>query len=264
MNYKVARRIIPRPPTPSSRSPSTKTTMANAVALNQWQTEAALVATLEAHVGRQASTTGNEIRLLLREYDTGMGKPDLLAISLARDTLRKRARSLRRKTVPQLSRAASYAISMLDARGSASDGEIREWLRLSRRRTHETIEILTSRGLACFESGVVALVDTVHTFAIKHIDAYEAKLADWKAVAEQAVRHHWFASRSFVVMPPRSPLVTKPLIDLCDEMRIGLAFLSPLAELELLRNQPSQLPSRTPLTWTLNEKAVDELRDDLV
>ena len=44
------------------------------------------------------------------------------------------------------------------------------------------------------------------TFAVRHIVAIEAKVGNWSRALQQAAANRWFASQSFILIPPTRSL----------------------------------------------------------
>lgn len=86
-------------------------------------------------------------------------------------------------------------------------------------------------------------------FAARHIIAMEAKISEWQEALEQAYINTWFASASYLIVPPLSP--KSKLIERAKALGVGIQ------EVSTLDFDTCQIPSeRLPISyasWLFNE-----------
>src|SRR5690606_24860689 len=124
----------------------------------------------------------------------------------------------------------------------------------SRPRASTLVEQLAERGLIESRGTKLRARPVSDLWFVDRIEAYEAKLDKWKDAAEQASRHHWFASRSYVAMPRLSERVLRQIVEKCRQWYLGLCVLRDRESCRVEFPPPSRKAPTTQLGWLLNER----------
>jgi len=139
--------------------------------------------------------------LLLREPELPTGYPDLVAVFLRRA-------SCRNLTPARLAFTANH-IRLIHhlycVRGSAIT-EMSRALSWSQRKLQGVVDDLRTAGIARKAGERIALKRPRLLFGVSRIVAIEAKIRDWKRAIDQATANTWFASHSYVLLPPKRRL----------------------------------------------------------
>ena len=216
-----------------------------------WTSEVRLVDALEAALRAEPPDRGIRTRLW-REFDTGCGRADLLAVNYDVATVAARRRV--GEPAGEFGLLEGHALSLLRPGLHVRSDDLRAKLRIGPRRCERLVDTLVARGLAAAAGGVIRLAPARQVWTLRAVVAYEAKLDKWRAAAEQACRHAWFASRACVVMPALGATAARRAAELCRQWRLGFWVFDGRGR---PTNRPAAVP-RTPLGWVLNERVFEE------
>jgi hypothetical protein len=222
-----------------------------------WNSEAEFVDLLEAGVPTSPPQSGLAARIW-REFPTGTGSVDLLAVWYDARILANRCYS-RGLTAPGEFRLVhGYAMACLQPRRWVQKAELRAFLRLCPKHAAQVLALLDSRGLIEASADRVRTRPLAEVSAVRAIDAYEAKLTKWREVAEQAFRHRWFASRTFVAMPRPGDTVRERLREACSRWEIGLWLRDDAAGWSVTHATAGYRVPSTQIGWWVNELLFEE------
>ena len=90
----------------------------------------------------------------------------------------------------------------LHALRRSSRDKIAADLRMSRKQVSTVVEDLARAGLITVTAKGIRPRGLGHVFGAQAIIAIEAKIGDWSRALEQAAANHWFASHSYILIPP--------------------------------------------------------------
>jgi hypothetical protein len=171
-------------------------------------------------VHRRKVRPGPEHRLLRAALDTGYffrfnlpavffhepelptGLPDMVAVYLPKN---------RPAIVPRrcrLSPPHARLLHGLHSLSAATFSDASSLLRVERSKLTRLVDDLCESGLISVRRDRLLPEKLSRTFAVRHIVAIEAKISDWARALEQAAANRWFASQSFILIPPRRSLAT--------------------------------------------------------
>lgn len=80
--------------------------------------------------------------------------------------------------------------------------ELAARIRISQRDLQQLAIDLRDADLVLVRGNTIAPKKLSRSFAVKHIFAIEAKISNWSKALEQAAANRWFASHSFILIPP--------------------------------------------------------------
>ncbi len=226
-----------------------------------WTTEAELVDLLESVISAETPSRNRHLRVW-REFPTGAGLVDLLAVRYDPRILDKRLHTHERTGAGNFELVHGYAMAYLQPRRWISTDELGAQLRIGLRETGRITAVLVGRGLVEAKADQVRALPLRDVMAVRSIDAYEAKLTKWRKVAEQAFRHLWFASRSHVAMPRLGEAVREQVQHLCDRWRLGLWLCDSTTGWSKATGCTVGRTPSTQISWWLNEQLLEEHRSD--
>lgn len=120
-----------------------------------------------------------------------------------------------------------------------------------RRRSDRQLSRLADVGLVFERKGLWHARSLRHTFAVRRIVAFEAKVGNWRAALEQASLNRWFATESYI-------LLSRPPIDAAareaNAEKVGIWIVGEFAPFV----RPPSLGIRQPVSyasWLFNEWA---------
>ncbi len=102
-------------------------------------------------------------------------------------------------------------------------------------------EDLKQAGLVCISGSIIYAKSLKKTFAARHIVAIEAKLRDWRKAIQQAVANMWFASHSYILLPPSRSL--KLIVQEAKKFGIGVLIFDGNKTRRIMKPRPQQLPA---------------------
>ena len=224
-----------------------------------WDSELELVEVLQLILERRSSPPAQGRLRIFREFDAGLGRVDLLAVWYDAEIIRTRALSVESyESLPLFDSMCGYAMSFLRERREATREALQLHLRTTKYRVGLVVDALARRSLISTQESRLCLRPIRALWSIRAIEAYEAKLTDWTRASEQAIRHLWFASRAYVVMPRLGPKALARVVNQCDFWKIGLLLFSGRDSLSMGCRPRSRQTPYTQLGWNINELFFEE------
>lgn len=138
--------------------------------------------------------------VFFHEPDLPTGLPDMVAVYLSRDasTITER----RRRLTP----AHVRLLHGLHSLTSSTPEELGALLRIEQRELSRLTDDLMKSQLITVRENKLFPERLSRTFAVRHIVAIEAKVGNWSRALQQAAANRWFASQSFILIPPTRSL----------------------------------------------------------
>jgi hypothetical protein len=217
----------------------------------EWPSEKAVVT---AAVSQLRMTTQHD-SVILEEFRTSFGLPDILHLRYDPEKLEARMRTYPHPRIP-ITRDSARLISLLTHNGPLTEPDAVQLLSFTTRRFRAAIAPLLKRNLVIDEHGELRIRGKDDVFFLNRVVVYEAKLKNWPRALLQAQRHLWFADEAFVLMPELSDRVRSRLIPACETAGVGLATLQ-REGLSIILKADHNDAGRNWLTWYLNETVLD-------
>lgn len=194
--------------------------------------------------------------IIFVEVDTNYGRPDIVIVNYDETVLNKRISEYKNVTFERLH---SYALAYLYKKRWVKVETLKNFLNISLKRTEKIISDLKQRNLIEENNHLIKIKKNKEVLVVKRIKVFEAKLANWKYVIEQAERHLWFTNESSVLLPDLSTETIFKSKKFCEAKGIGLTIAK---KNKVVRYLSVQKPSliNTPLLWEINERIIEELR----
>jgi hypothetical protein len=196
--------------------------------------------------------------LLLRDFQTGYGLPDILCTEYSKAVVQNRVRHLRHKDIPPFTLDCAYTMAYLTRRRSVKISTLKTAFRTTNGSFDLLIQTLKLRRLVRIKSGIIKAERKKDIFAIKSITVLEAKLYDWKRAIFQAQRYRWFTDNCYVLLPKISDRQINRVIWLCKKYHVGLMMFSNNSVLNPMIKLKKKQPYNTYLAWLLNENLLNE------
>jgi hypothetical protein len=201
-----------------------------------------------------------ENTLILDGIDTSWGRVDLLIIQYDHIKYLKRQSILKNKEIAPFTNLAAYAISYIIENPFCNSEQLRNFLKTKNGIFLETIDNLINRELIhSYSNNTFRAKALKNIYFIKQIQAFEAKLNNWKRAIDQAERHLWFTNSSYIVLPNISEFVKKKVKYTCTERGIGLILQNSHNRFKKVKRPPNKQHIDSILSWKLNESLIDGL-----
>jgi hypothetical protein len=184
------------------------------------------------HVRKRAARRGPEITLLraalktefffrrqlpavfFHEPELPTGLPDLVAVYMPKKQPELTPKRLR------LTAAHIRVLHGLHILSSSSIQDLSCQLRISRADLERLTLGLSEAELITVRGNTLLPKKLSGSFAVKHIVAIEAKISNWSKALEQAAANRWFASQSFILIPPNRSIAR--ISDRALELGVGV------------------------------------------
>ncbi len=193
---------------------------------------------------------------IAREFEPGMGRIDILVVRYDQNRLRQRCRIADTSPLGRFDLLAGYAMTFLVHRRWVTLGTLAAAIGTDSRRTRIVVSLLESRGLVDKRANCVKAKAMSTLWVIDSIETYEVKLSHWRRVIEQAQKHLWFASKSFVAVPDRSATVSRVIVEGCRQHDIGAVLCRKDSTWVSAKRPPNRSTPVTQVGWLLNEAIV--------
>lgn len=216
-----------------------------------WKTECLMVSAAVDYL-RTATLDGT---LVLQEFRTTYGQPDILELKFDVDRLRARFEVLPARCSP-ITKDSARLLHMVSSRDAIAERTAARELGFTSKRLALSSRALIERGLIYELDSKLRFCRSESGFVLTSIVVYEAKLRDWGRALAQAQRHLWFAHESLVLMPQFSEKVGARLISACETAGVGVATVDDTG-LKRIYSQKTEPAPRNWLTWYLNELVFD-------
>jgi hypothetical protein len=228
------------------------------MSVEDWSSECDLVHAFTRSLIARSADDGRRRLKIIREFDPGLGRVDILGVWYDPRRLDARRTMLQGMSLTPFNTLAAYAMASLKQCRWVTISRFQKLLKLTASKAHSIIRLLAQRRLIMIEGDFLRARSNDDTWCISAIEAYEAKLSKWRIAVEQAAQHTWFASKSFVVMPQLSTRIRSHLVQECAERNVGVLLYqgreSPTLEVAPARRRPPM----THIGWGLNEMIFEE------
>jgi len=217
------------------------------------------------HVQKRTARPGPEIRMLraalktefffrrqlpavfFHEPELPTGLPDLVAVYMSKKAPEVSPKRLR------LKETHIRVLHGLHILSSISLHDLSPLLRIAPRELERLAIDLNDAELVTFQGGILAPKRLSHSFAVKHIVAIEAKVGNWSKALEQASANRWFASQSFILIPPSRSLAK--IADRALELGVGVLVFEGNEVNQIIDSRVAPIPASYG-SWLFNEWAL--------
>ena len=124
---------------------------------------------------------------------------------------------------------------------------------LTRRTADALLDDLLDSGLAFERGGYFQARSTRKTFHLSRIIAIEAKIDDWSGAIRQAAANTWFASESYILIPPKR--VLDAVSQAAQDIGVGVLVFDGDETTVIVRSFRRRIPLSYG-SWLLNERVV--------
>jgi len=194
-------------------------------------------------------------RTLLQEPRMPTGFPDLV-IAFCRQTSIKNSGQRHELDVAELK-----LLHHLSSIRTTTVSELVTGLLWDKKALDRHLKKLEKANLIRINPTTVRLKSLRNTFVVSKIVAVEAKIAHWRKALEQAVANTWFASHSYVLLPPNG--VISRVADQARKFGIGVLVFDGQYTKEVLRPFPNRIPSSYG-SWLINEWVIKTMMRERV
>ena len=224
-----------------------------------WDSELQFADSFEIYLHGRGKALGQQGKgaMVLREYAPGYGRVDVVMVVYDVNRLKERQRRTpSHQKSGDLDIWGAYAMAYLTHTRWVSIKTLSKKLNIGLARARKLISHLEHRGLVETRDDLVKAYSRQANFVIDYIEAFELKLKNWKFALEQACRHLWFASRSYVVMPSKSETVSRRLSLNCSTLKIGAILCESKDSWETICYPPQAIVPTSTVGYLLNEAIV--------
>lgn len=224
-----------------------------------WSSEAQFADSFETHLQERVSQLQRRGKgaIVLREYEPGYGRVDVTYVIYDLERLQRRIAALDCNSAA-FDKNSAYALAFLSGRRWVSVKGVAKAIDCNLTETKNILKILEQKALIEMRNSSVKAKARNFSWVIDRIIAFELKLENWRRAIEQAGRHLWFASQSFIVMPGRSKLVATRLSETCAARKIGSIFCFDRDDWKVISSPPHASVPVSYVGWLLNEAIVAE------
>jgi hypothetical protein len=175
------------------------------------------------------------------------GLPDVVAVYMSRN---------QPELTPDRLRLTAAHIRILHGLHTVSSTTIEELatrVRMPQRALQRLATDLRDADLISLRAGKIAPRKLSRSFAVKHIFAIEAKISNWSKALEQAASNRWFASHSFILIPPSRSI--DQISHRATELGIGVLVFDDNEINQVVAPRVFQIPTSYG-SWLFNEWAL--------
>jgi hypothetical protein len=175
------------------------------------------------------------------------GLPDVVAVYMSKK---------RPELTPDRLRLTAAHIRILHGLHTVSSTTIEELafrVRMPQRELLRLATDLRDAGLISLRVGKIAPGRLSRSFAVKHIFAIEAKISNWSKALEQAAANRWFASHSFILIPPSRSI--DQISQRATELGVGVLIFDDNEVNQVVAPKVFQIPTSYG-SWLFNEWAL--------
>lgn len=227
-----------------------------------WLSEAKFVEACiesDAFIPRVVRSKSSCIRVF-RELRTGYGRPDIVVVEFDKQIVAERRKeSTLRGRMPLVN---AFAMTYLADRRWVSHHQLGSYLSVSGGALKKLIRDLVDRGLVESNGHLIKARPRAKTLAIRRMWVFEAKLYNWRQAIDQAQRHLWFTSDSYVLMPDRRQSLLQTVKGECVKRGIGLIIFGVDGSYRLVVRSAKRGFINSPVLWSINEQLLIEEGDD--
>lgn len=175
------------------------------------------------------------------------GLPDVVAVYMSKK---------RPELTPDRLALTAAHIRILHGLHTVSSTTIEELafrIRVPQRELQRLATDLRDADLISLRAGKIAPRNLSRSFAVKHIFAVEAKMKNWSKALEQAAANRWFASHSFILIPPSRSI--DQISQRATELGVGVLVFDDNAVHQVTAPRIFQIPTSYG-SWLFNEWAL--------
>lgn len=203
---------------------------------------------------RSLAAEGSACRVVLKEFRTTFGIPDILVLEYDPGVAFRRQNRFGCAEV-RLTHQAARLMALLAEHAWDSNEALRSASRFTPKSFDRAADCLRARGLIDNSKGRLNARTFNGVFFLKTATAYEAKLRDWRRGIAQAHRHLWFTDHSYLLVPPGDKGREARIAACCSAAGVGMAVLN--ERVHPLLPASGRYLARHWLTWLLNEELFD-------
>jgi hypothetical protein len=223
-----------------------------------WASESQFASRFESFLYWRSGQLGRQGKgsVVLREYNPGYGRPDMVQIVYDLGRLQERKKSIYSENCRQFDSISAFAMAYLTHRRWVLTERLGDAVSAGPQKIKKVVSRLEARGLIETQGNLVKACAKAKNLVIDRIEAFELKLENWQRAVEQAGRHLWFASQSYIVMPERSTRLKNQMAECCVASNIGLILCETEDNWETLTHPPRAIVPTSHIGWLLNEWVV--------
>lgn len=185
--------------------------------------------------------------VFFHEPEMPTGLPDVVAVYMSKK---------RPELTPDRLRLTAAHIRILHGLhtvSSTTTDELASRVRMPRRQLQRLAADLRDADLISLRHDKIAPRKLSRSFALKHIFAIEAKISNWSKALEQAAANRWFASHSFILIPPNRSI--DQISQRATELGVGVLVFSGNEVNQIVAPRVFQIPNSYG-SWLFNEWAL--------
>ena len=190
---------------------------------------------------------GKGVAVVLREPKMPTGYPDIVAVYASANS------TIGTKGPRNLTSRHFQLLFQLHHSGPYKIDEIRGLLLLSKKLLSNLISDLEAAKMVSVRGQFVSAKPLGRTFPARRIIAIEAKLKNWRKALQQAVANLWFASQSYVLLPPMRTLQT--IIKEAEKFGVGVLVFDGRKTKRVVEPKQQQIPISYG-SWLVSEWAL--------
>jgi hypothetical protein len=186
--------------------------------------------------------------VFFHEPEMPTGLPDVVAVYMSKKE--------QPELTPDRLRLTAAHIRMLHGLHTVSSTTIEELafrVRMPYRALERLAADLRDADLISLRAGKIAPRKLSRGFAVKHIFAIEAKISNWSKALEQAAGNRWFASHSFILIPPSRSM--DQISERARELGVGVLVFDGCEVCEVVAPKVFPIPNSYG-SWLFNEWAL--------
>jgi hypothetical protein len=185
--------------------------------------------------------------VFFHEPDMPTGLPDLVAVYMSNGDV-----SMNRNRL-HLGEGHVRLLHYLHVVRKAPQEKMLADLRISPRKLARLLADLRDAELITVSANMVRPRGLSRVFGVKYIVAIEAKMSNWSRALTQAAANHWFASHSYILIPPTKAL--SKVTAKASTLGIGVLVFDGADVSVALKPKARKLPGSYG-SWLLNEWAL--------
>ena len=175
------------------------------------------------------------------------GLPDLVAVYLSGENTHVSRQRLR------LQERHVRVLHYLHTVRSARRESLTEKLRVRPAEVERVVRDLENAQLVTVAGPLIRAIPLSRVFRVKYIVAIEAKMSNWRRALAQAAANYWFASHSYILIPPTR--VLQKVVANASELGVGVLVFTGHRVQVAMPPQVRKLPTSYG-SWLLNEWAM--------
>ena len=185
--------------------------------------------------------------VFFHEPEMPTGLPDVVAVYMSKK---------RPELTPDRIRLTAAHIRMLHGLHTVSSitlEELASRVRVPLRQLQRLAADLRDADLVSLSHNKIAPRRLSRSFAVKYIFAIEAKISNWSKALEQAAANRWFASHSFILIPPSKSI--DQISERARELEVGVLIFDGNEVNQVVAPRVFQIPNSYG-SWLFNEWAL--------